>query len=149
MISKTIASELYLDLLVFWEKEAKNLPKTGYFDIRRKKFQDYKRAVNLKVIVMKNSQLSNDTIESYKINTQIPEQIVVFSKGDSSSARSLFRHLRNSIAHAHIEVKKISKCNYLIFSAKNTKGKNILFAKLKQSEIKSFISAIKSTIKYN
>lgn len=149
MINGKDAAVLYLGLLTPWETQLKQLPQSGSFDIRSKDFIKFKRSNALMVKAKKTVTETDMEIGSYKKNETVAEQIIIVSKGgDNSTARSMFRNLRNSVAHASVNKVKIKNKNYLIFEAKNPNTKlKMLYAKIQNSKIKDFIAALKSTVK--
>lgn len=77
----------------------------------------------------------------------VSENVLTLSKGDNSTARSILRHLRNSVVHDHVKKQKIKRVNYLVFSASNRVGQQF-YLKIRQSLNKRFIAALVSTIKH-
>ncbi|MCT8987476.1 hypothetical protein [Shewanella phaeophyticola] len=82
--------------------KVKMLDPKGNFDLRAKGFTEFKRANNLKFKVEKTGMQSDLTIQNSLSKGEQAEQIIIVAKGDNSGARSLFRHIRNSIAHANV-----------------------------------------------
>jgi hypothetical protein len=146
MIDKATASTLYLDLLVPWEIKIKSLEPKGSFSLRAKAFTEFKRINNIHFKVEKTGTESDFSIRRLQSSELKAEQIVIVAKGDNSGARSLLRHSRNSVAHANVRKIKIKNNNYIIFSASN-KNKRLLYVQIKQSNLKQYIAAIKSTVK--
>ena len=145
-LDRKIASDLYLNLLTPWEKVFSVLPIKGSFDIRSKEFSAFKREYDFKVVVLSNQTESDKAIIENKLFNYQPKQLAIFSKGDNSRARSLFKHLRNAIAHAQIVKVKIQNKWYLIFSAQRD-GKYVLKVQIQQSNLGELIAALKSTAK--
>lgn len=146
MINRKIAADLYLNLLIPWETKIKSLEQKGNFDLRSKTFSDFKRRNTLILKVKKTSIESDKLINSYLSQELNTDQIIIVAKGDSSGARSIMRHTRNSIAHGNVKILKIKNKNFVIFKSLN-KNKLLLYIQIKQSNLNSFFSAIKSTIK--
>lgn len=151
MLDRKIAAKLYLDLLFPWETKVKNLEAKGNFDLRVKEFTEFRRSENITFTVKKNSVESDAAITEYLSEKAKSEQVVILAKGgDSSGARSLFRNLRNSVAHANVSKMKISNKKFIIFEGLSHNGKKVLYAKIQESRLREFISAIRSTVKmYN
>ena len=146
MLDRKTAADLYLNLLVPWETLYRDLPKNGSFDIRSKEFTSYKRNNEFEL-----KALGTKSESDYEINNNIlfgseAKQLAIFQKGDNSRARSLFKHLRNSVAHAHVERVKLKNKWFLIFSAKSD-GKYVLKAQIQESKLGDLITALKSTAK--
>lgn len=146
MLDRKTAADLYLNLLVPWETVYRDLPKKGSFDIRSKEFTAYKRDNGFEVEVLGTKTESDNEINKNASFGSEAKQLAIFQKGDNSRARSLFKHLRNSVAHAHVERVKIKNKWYLIFSAKND-GKYVLKAQIQESKLGDLIAALKSTAK--
>jgi hypothetical protein len=147
VLDRKTAADIYLGILVEWERTYKDLPQIGNFDIRSKEFSAFKRTNSLEVLSYENATLSDEAISSRTELHSQPKQIVLFQKGSNSRARGLFKHIRNSIAHSHVERVKIKNKWFICFSAKNDKGKQVLHAQLIQNKLTPFISALKSTVK--
>lgn len=146
MLDRKSAADLYLNLLVPWETVYKDLPIKGSFDIRSKEFTVFKRDNELLISIL-NTKAEVD--KEVKANTSFGvegKQIIILQKGDNSRARSLFKHLRNSVAHAHVDREKIKNKWYLLFSAKSD-GKYVIKAQIQESRLGELIAAIKSTAK--
>ena len=146
MLDRKSAADLYLNLLVPWEMVYKNLPIKGSFDIRSKEFTVFKRDNELLISIL-NTKAEVD--KEVKANTSFGvdiKQIIILHKGDNSRARSVFKHLRNSVAHAHVDREKIKNKWYLLFSAKSD-GKYVIKAQIQESKLGELIAAIKSTAK--
>lgn len=146
MLDRKIAADLYLDLLLPWETKIKLLEPKGNFDLRVKAFTEFKRSNNVTFKVEKTGTESDSAIKKYLACEAKAEQIVIVAKGDNSGARSLFRHSRNSVAHANVSKIKIKNKSFIIFKASN-KNKQLLYAQIQQNKLKQFIAAIKSTVK--
>jgi hypothetical protein len=146
MLDRKVAADLYLDLLVPWETKFKTLETKGNFDLRAKALTEFKRVNKLQFKVESNGSDSEFAIGKFLASAPKAEQVVIVAKGDNSGARSLLRHIRNSVAHADVCKKKIKNKNYVLFSASN-KNKRLLYAQIRESQLKEFISAIKSTVK--
>ena len=146
MLDRKTAADLYLNLLVPWEKVYRDLPKKGRFDIRSKDFTAFKRDNGLVIKALDTKAEADKEIDACVSFYVEPKQIVIFQKGDNSRARSLFKHLRNSVAHAHVERIKIKNRWFLIFSAKSS-GRYVLKAQVQQSKLGDLIAALKSTAK--
>lgn len=151
MINRKIAAELYLRILVPWEAEYKQLPITGYFDIRSKAFTAYRRQKDFILEIHATKADSDSAVKANIIFGKEAKQFVVFQKGSGSRARSLLKHLRNSVAHAHLERVKIKNIWFIIFTSYSEdstgKSKSILLrAQIKESELSFFISALQSTV---
>lgn len=146
MLDRKIAADLYLDLLVPWETKIKTLESKGNFDLRAKGFTEFKRINNLKFKVEKTGADSDLAISNFLACEPKPEQIVIVAKGDNSGARSLLRHTRNSVAHAHVCKIKIKNKSFIVFTASNRK-KQLLYAQIQTSKLEQFIAAMKSTVK--
>ena len=146
MLDRKTAADLYLNLLVPWETIYRDLPKKGTFDIRSKEFTAFKRDNGLIVTALDTKAEANKEIGSCLSFYVEPKQIVIFQKGDNSRARSLFKHLRNSVAHAHVERVKIDNRWFLIFSSKS-ESRYVLKAQIQQSKLRDLIAALKSTAK--
>lgn len=146
MLDKKTAADLYLNLLVPWEEKYKNIPQKGNFDIRSKEFTAFKRVNELFVVALNTKAEAHKEIEENTNFGTMNKQIIIFQKGDGSRARSLFKHLRNSVAHAHVEKIKIENKWFLLFSAAREK-QHILKAQIQQSKLGDLIAALKSTIK--
>lgn len=144
MIDKSTASTLYLDLLVPWETKIKLLEPKGNFNLKVKAFTEFRRINNIQFKVEKTGAESDFSIRRLRSSELKAEQVIIVAKGDSSGARSLLRHSRNSVAHANVKKIKIKNNNYIIFSASN-KNKQLLYVQIKQSNVKQYIAAIKST----
>jgi len=146
MLDRKTAADLYLNLLVPWEKMYKDLPQKGEFDIRSKEFTTFKRDKKLLISVFNTKAEAHKEISENKAFSCEAKQIVLFQKGDNSRARSLFKHFRNSIAHAHVKREKIQNRWFLIFEAEKG-GKSFFKAQVLQSRLSEFIAALKSTAK--
>lgn len=146
MLDRRIAADLYLDLLLPWETKIKLLDPKGNFDLRVKAFTEFKRSNNVKFKVEKTNAESDLAITNYLASEAKAEQIIIVAKGDNSGARSLFRHSRNSVAHANVSQVKIKNKNFIVFKASN-KNKQLLYVQIQQNNLKEFIAAIKSTVK--
>ncbi|ELU9851312.1 hypothetical protein ACENVV_003549 [Vibrio cholerae] len=103
MIERAVAATRYLDVLIPWEWNIKEMDPKGNFDIRAKGFTAFKRSNNLKVQVKKNVSESDLDIKNYISFELLAENVLILSKGYSSTARSILRHFRNSIAHGHVK----------------------------------------------
>ncbi|MBJ6976995.1 hypothetical protein JG630_16195 [Vibrio cholerae] len=147
MIERAVGATLYLDVLIPWEQNIKEIDQKGNFDIRAKGFTAFKRSNNLKVQVKKNVSESDLDIKNYISLELLAENVLILSKGDSSTARSILRHFRNSIAHGHVKKQKIKHANYLVFSASNN-NQHQFYLKIRQSLLKTFIAALMSTVKH-
>ncbi|MFD3321973.1 HEPN family nuclease [Alteromonas macleodii] len=146
MLDRAIAADLYLDLLVPWETKIKALEPKGNFDLRAKAFTEFKRTNSLQFKVEKTGADSDLAIRNLLKCDLKAEQIVIVAKGDNSGARSLLRHTRNSVAHAHARKVKIKNKNFIVFSASN-RNKQLLYAQIQVSKLKDFLAAMKSTVK--
>ena len=146
MLDRKTAADLYLNLLVPWEKVYRDLPTKGTFDIRSKEFTAYKRDNELEISVLGTKAESVKAINENMSFISESKQLAIFQKGDNSRARSLFKHLRNSVAHAHVERVKIKYKWFLIFSAMSD-GKYVLKAQIQESKLGDLIAALKSTAK--
>jgi hypothetical protein len=144
MIDKSTASTLYLDLLVPWETKIKSLEPKGNFNLKVKAFTEFRRINNIQFKVERTGSESDFSIRRLRSSELKAEQIIIVAKGDNSGARSLLRHSRNSVAHANVRKIKIKNNNFIIFSASN-KNKQLLYVQIKQSNLKQYIAAIKST----
>ena len=146
MRDRKIAADLYLHLLVPWETYYKKLPKQGSFDIRSKKFTAYKRDNEFEMKVLDTTAMSDKEIRENVHFIAEAKELAIFQKGDNSRARSLFKHLRNSVAHAHVERVKIRNKWFLVFSTKSGE-KYVLKAQIQESKLRDFIAALKATAK--
>ena len=146
MLDRKTAVDLYLNLLVPWEKVYKDLPSKGSFDIRSKEFTAYKRDNGFELKVLGTKTESDKIINETEAFKSEAKQLAIIQKGDNSRARSLFKHLRNSVAHAHVERLKIKSKWFLIFSAMSG-GKYVLKAQIQESKLGELIAALKSTAK--
>ena len=111
-----------------------------------KEFTSYKRNNGFELKVLGTKSESDNEIKNNIIFGSEAKQLAIFQKGDNSRARSLFKHLRNSVAHAHIERVKLKNKWFLIFSAKSD-GKYVLKAQIQESKLGDLIAALKSTAK--
>ena len=146
MLDRKTAADLYLNLLIPWETIYKGIDQKGNFDIRSKEFTSFKRDNELLLSIL-NTKAEAD--KEIKANTDFgleSKQIVILQKGDNSRARSLFKHLRNSVAHAHADRVKIKNKWFLVFTAISD-NKYVLKAQIQQSKLGELIAAIKSTVK--
>ncbi|EMN6297140.1 hypothetical protein BBL91_22405 [Vibrio parahaemolyticus] len=146
MLDRKIAADLYLGLLVPWETKIKPLDPKGNFDLRAKAFIEFKRTNNLQFKVEKTGADSDLAISGLLASELKAEQIVIVAKGDNSGARSLWRHVRNSVAHSHVRKVKIKNKYFIVFSASN-RNKKLLYAQIQVSKLKEFIAAMKSTVR--
>jgi hypothetical protein len=144
MLDRRTAADLYLNLLVPWETFYRDIPENGAFDIRSKEFTAFKRDNKFEIKVLETKPESDKEINENVSFGSEAKQLAIFQKGDNSRARSLFKHLRNSVAHAHVERLKIRNKWFLIFSAKSN-GKYVLKAQIQESKLGDFITALKST----
>ena len=146
MLDRKTAADLYLNLLVPWEKVYRDLPTKGSFDIRSKEFTAYKRDNEFELEVLGTKAESDKAINENPSFISESKQLAIIQKGDNSRARSLFKHLRNSVAHARVERVKIKNKWFLIFSAMSD-GKYVLKAQIQESKLGDLIAALKSTAK--
>lgn len=146
VLERKTAADLYLNLLVPWEREFKILPTKGSFDIRSKKFTAYKRDNEFELKALGTKAESDKEISENVSFGLEAKQLAMFQKGDNSRARSLFKHLRNSVAHAHVERIKIENKWFLVFSAMSDE-KYVLKAQIQESKLGDLIAALKSTAK--
>lgn len=146
MLDRKLASDLYLNLLVPWEKKFKSLPQTGTFDLRNKQFKQFIREVKLDIQSFESHEHLKSAIESNSSFGTEATNLLFFQKGDNSRARSIIRNLRNSIAHAQVEKIKINKVFFVIFTAEH-QGKTKLQAQVELSKLAEFFVAVKSTVK--
>lgn len=146
MLDRKTAADLYLNLLVPWETVYRDLPQKGNFDIRSKVFIAFQRDNEIVISSLDTKAESDKEIRSVNAYGSEGKQIIIFQKGDNSRARSLFKHLRNAIAHAHVDRVKIENRWFLIFSGIRD-SKYVLKAQIKQSKLGDLIAALKSTAK--
>jgi len=147
VLDRKTAADLYLNVLVPWEETYRDLPRKGTFDIRSKPFTSYRRKHELEMTVYETKRDSDAAIQQDpRIGTESVD-LLIFQKGDNSRARSLFKHLRNSIAHAHVQRKKIDSRWFLVFEARSSDDKKVFGGQLQQSRMSEFVAALKSTVR--
>ncbi|MDV6346293.1 HEPN family nuclease [Nitrosomonas sp. Is35] len=146
ILDRNTAANLYLNLLVPWETVYRDIPEKGGFDIRSKEFTAYKRDNKFEIKPLNTKSESDKEINENLSFGSEARQLAIFQIGNNSRARSLFKHLRNSVAHAHVERLKIKNKWFLIFSAKSD-DKYVLKAQIQESKLRDFIAALKSTAK--
>ena len=145
MLDRKTASDLYLNLLTPWELTYKDVPQKDNFNIGNKEFTAFKRENALVFESLTTIAEAHKNIEENIKFGVSDNHIIILQIGDNSRARSLFKHLRNSVAHAQVERIKIKNKWFLLFSAKS-KNMYVLKAQIQQSKLCDFIAALKSTV---
>lgn len=134
------AANLYLDLLVPWERSLKSTK--GKFNFEEPQFKTFCQVQNATFRSFDNSSELEKALRSKKSDLRQLKMVFYFVKGNNK-AKNLLRHLRNSIAHGGVtEVKRGSKW-YIEFEGK-FRGKINLKGQLPRSTLSDFISAIMS-----
>ena len=157
-IGKDIITKLYTEILLRWEIELQYHP---HFDIRSKKFKEFKNEHSVKIEVVDKINLIFPMLwDNFPNMWEEKTDFFVFSKGDSNQPRKLFKCLRNAIAHGHVHKKSIGNKHYLLFVSRNTGGKScntedkpcktgniVMVGQLEIKKLTPFISALNSTAK--
>ena len=105
---------LYKDILLKRELDLKDIK--APFKVSSKEFKQRKENLGLKLLP---KDKSIDVVQEMKKINYLPGKnsgnIFIFSTGKKSQILFMFKHLRNSVAHARIKKTQIGKDEYLLF----------------------------------
>ena len=145
-VPSTVITQLYNEVLWRWEKELRDKG----FSIRSKGFNAYRRSYPISIVSVDTLPITKIKFDEYKSILRHEEKnIFIFYNAYDSQAKSIFFHLRNAIAHAHIERLRIGKTNYYYFEGnkQNAAHKERMKGQIKASILKEFITALLLTAK--
>ncbi len=144
-IGENILLLLYTEVLLRFEKD---LTHHKSFDIRSKGFRQTQKQIDLTIRAKdKKSELLQEISNLSFIKGESPKNIFIFVRNKKESrAKSLFRHLRNSVAHGIYEKKKIGKYEYLLFEDFHQK-KLTMIGQIRLLDLNLFIEALSATRK--
>lgn len=145
-ISKSDIALLYVEILLRWEKGLKDVG----FNIRAKGFNKFLKDNALEIVSRDSLPEMTVAFEEHSPTLKAKEQnILIFYNVNGSQAKSLYFHVRNAIAHGHIERVKIGRAYYYYFEGNrdNTLQRERMKGQIKASILHNFVTALQLTAK--
>ena len=133
-LPKDLMADLYERIILRWELDVK-VSENG-FDIRDKQLKAF-LSDNKIYLQAYDNQTEYSSNQDITLKEEVNDYLY-FVNIESSQPKSILRHLRNAVAHAHVQKVK----NQLLLNAFNIKKQEVMRGKLKQKIFISFVDAL-------
>jgi hypothetical protein len=132
-----------MEVLLRWELELQGKS----FSIRDKGFRVFQKSESLELLVVdKLDDLSSCVAKVMKRLGEEQASFFLFYNNQGSQAKSLFKHLRDAIAHGNISQMKIGRSNYLRVE-NHYRNNTRMVGQIKAVRMEDFIHALHGTVK--
>jgi len=142
-VSKATFVFLYMEVLLRWELELKDKP----FSIRDKEFRTFQKNEAIELLSIDNlDELSSNVPRFMSRIGEEQSNFFLFHNNKVSQAKSLFKHLRDAVAHGNIKQMKIGRFNYLRFE-NYYQNRTRMIGQIKAARLEGYVQALHGTVK--